>query len=474
MQGFKIEIDAAGQPMEKSLDGTNLKHFIREFLNSPDFLEAFIHDRDLTRYISCKNANRLFAGSLEEFSTILETHLDPTILTHPFVKNLNLLEAPQPVRAAVLRRGIQVGGVVPYIAASLVGGGILYLFKRFSAGAKYNPLSKDDRRWVITYKFGVFQTAQFVVKFSINPIFIQKYHWEYTIYSRLARVNKGTFKVENFYDWQQFIIGSTQEIDFVFKWEDNIYTHRETMDKLVAPRYLEHFDFTRGIQGGALIGRYNPNHKSMTHLDIAKMGLPAFAKAIELTLDNLHSAFYDGGLLHGDLKMDNVLISTPNNIRVDEVLLYDLDFSILVDLPVYNHLYTSIQPPSTNYLYTTTVIPRMHSVMFLHLFDIFFFAYSIHHLLPQELVNGLATHLQDKYDRSTDLDIFIECFNMISNFRNRYKAPAHLWDYLEFKYIVSCLKGYVYPSSQGYVTYPSRQRPMSHILHMLWDQEKIK
>ena len=454
MKGFKLEINEAGYPIAGSFDDVGIQTFVQEFLNKPGFIDQMISDPNFLDYLTIKKTElRLFKSSPQKANQIILDHIDTHVLAHPFIEHL-LKEANQvPIKPfKPFKHIIQVGGVVPYIAGVLVVSSVLYLFKR-TAIATYKPLSTDERRWVITYNFNTFPNAlQFVVKFSVDVYFIQKYRWEYNIYTKLHAKNNGSYMVENFYDWQERQIYVDESFEFNFTYKNKVYKHIENPENLMDSSFKSHLIRYGSLNTGALIGIYNPRHCPLSDINI--IDIDAYIHILYIVVTNLNAAFTIGGLLHGDFKYDNVLI----DIQTDEALIYDLDFSYIVPTPVNLQSTVDIQkingiyhPTSVNYLFYNKTIPQKINVLFLHFFDIFFLAYSIHYN-NTEFVNHLNYYLQKQYGRNQDFDIFLSCFNSLSQFRNTYKDPSdpnNPWEYLTHDKIIFINQSTVYPTNNN-------------------------
>ena len=435
-EGFRIEIDKSGYPVAGSLTEPGLRIFIRSFLNQPGFIDRVIAD---PAFAILPNSERLFKDPLEKVHGIILGQVSAGVLAHPLIAGQKP-RAAQPLRMDHRRR-IQVGGFTPYIAGVLVASAILYLFKRDTVVTS-NRLSADDRRWVITYNFG--NTVQFIIKFSVNPRSIMKYRWENDIYTKLHAKNDGSYNVENFFDWQEDIIKASEPFVFRLTYKKKTFTYSEKPEQLMDHTAFANLKTYSWLNTGALIGIYNSNHRPLADLNIDGMGIENYTNALYLTITNLKNAFYTGGLLHGDFKNDNVLIASKDGKYAQAALIYDLDFAQIIPYPPVDHRDRKevvqvvreaasgiYHPSSVNYIYYNKPIPQKISILFLHFFDIFFLAYTIHYYQSQ-YVDGLNNYFQTHFGRNSDFDIFLECFNNLSHFRNTYKDPAGVYDYLVY------------------------------------------
>ena len=475
MNGFKIEIDNAGYPIAGSLDDIGLITFIQEWINRPPFLNRMLADITFLDYLTVKKNERLFKN-LKTADRIILTHINASVLEHPFFTQFLEEERVVPLEKG-LRRGIQVGGVVPYIAGVLVASAVLYLFRR-PAVATYKPLSTNERRWVITYYFNTFpNTLQFVVKFTVDPLFINKYRWEYDIYTKLQTKNNGTFNVANFYDWQENVYYHGKPFTFVFTHKKKVYHHIEKSENLMDESFQAKLLRNGWIHTGALIGIYNPEHIPLSRLGLdLDLDLDRYIRILSNVITNLDAAFTIGGLLHGDLKSDNVLI----NVKTDGALIYDLDFAHLIPYPpaqrkdtldIERDIHGVFHPTSVNYLFTKKPVPKKISILFLHFFDIFFLAYSLHYGHQPDLINALNRFFQTYYGRNPDFDIFIACFNALSQFRNTYKDPKGYFDYLDYDTLLTINKAVIFSTNKNVFTvYPYDSSTRTVIQDILYVQ----
>jgi hypothetical protein len=477
-EGFLIEINKAGYPIAGSLTDTGLRTFIRIFLNQPGFIDRVIAD---PAFAILPKSEGLFKDPLEKVHRSILSQVDAAVLAHPLIAG----QKPRSSRPLRMdhRRRIQVGGFTPYIAGVLVASAILYLFKRDTVVTSHR-LSTDDRRWVITYNFGT--SVQFIIKFSVNPRSIMKYRWENDIYTKLHAKNDGSYNVENFYDWQEDIIKAGEPLVFRLTYKKKTYRHSENPEQLMEPAAWENLKTYGWLNTGALIGVYNSNHRPLSDLNIDGMGIENYTNALYLTIANLKNAFYIGGLLHGDFKNDNVLIDSKDGKYAQAALIYDLDFALIIPYPPVEHRDRKevvqvvrdpasgiYHPSSVNYVYYNKPIPQKISIAFLHFFDIFFLAYTIHYYQSQ-YVNGLNHYFQTHFGRNSDFDIFLECFNNLSHFRNTYKDPAGVYDYLVYDTLHLINTAVIQPTNKKpFKVYPHRSATRSVIQDIFFVQKFI-
>jgi serine/threonine protein kinase len=256
-----------------------------------------------------------------------------------------------------------------------------------------------------------------IFKITMIDNYFKPYEDEIKMY-KLLREKSARSKIADYREFKQvyskyiadkkkFItIINIDSVDYVF---EDIYqlVHTETLSK------DQNFKDKKPIKMVYIWGYYYENIISLFHLMKMYDGNPLaevivrLAKAVDLTLNNIHQAYTDIGFIHGDFKADNVLIETSDDFKnVEHSLIFDLDFATnfpnkIDKMPITPqhriNLYLQFKQDKKSSLYKD----------FIHFWDIYFFnvnlqvyCYKIYqtHTVFQEITNNINAYIFTKRD----------------------------------------------------------------------------
>ena len=141
--------------------------------------------------------------------------------------------------------------------------------------------------------------------------------------------------------------------------------------------------------------------------------------SVQHILTNINIAYNDVGFVHGDMKIDNILIETANgDTEARRSLIFDLDFSIAFRNTDYQELdnqlvngYLQINPNGTNRIYKN----------FLHFFDIYLFNITLQSLIRVSAFRRIVEHINrlcniDPLNIPNSFKYFVVIFWVTSNY----------------------------------------------------------
>lgn len=489
IETFTIEVDKTLNPVYGSLNESCLKQFINTFIIKDSNLSLFQNYKDeieniILNYRELSDDIHFLIGDthVDDIIKIIDDNLSSELKTKLF----ELLEIPEnPVELDIndeLKYPVEIqvaagfGNLIGIIITTVIGGAVyLLLGKKKISGRKpfgdnietVHALIKNPKLSILIINYGDrFQKK--ILKVNINPHYFQMYLDELTIYNKLraqSRANVAEFT-------EASIAASTCDrhgngtVSLSIEGRNHLFNlldicHQipllDICSKATIPTIPIELVYLSGNYYEDTIDFYNLliNHG----LNITNIKLAVFD-----ILRNISLAYNDIGFIHGDMKIDNVLIQTQAQFkRFTKSIIFDLDFSYVFE----KKLITNIDNLVVNgYLevpeYDSSNKQNNLTREFLHFFDIYLFNMSLQTYLNVAQLNDILIEignmcqnqystiensfkyfyliykLTEHYDLSNKQKYKIEMFhyfNIVSNF-NKFKKSTKIKSLAPFEKLI--------------------------------------
>lgn len=489
IETFIIEVDQTLNPVYGCLNESCIKQFINTFIIKDSNLSLFQNYKneienvifnntelsdDIHFLIGDTDINNIIKIIDDNLSIELKTKLFELleIAQNPFELDINdELKYPVEIQVAA-----GFGSIFGIIITTVIGTAVYLLSgKKKVSGRKplgdnietVDELIKSQKLSILIINFGDrFQKK--ILKININPNYFQMYLDELTIYNKLrekTRANVAEFT-------EAYIVASTCDRHGNGTVSLNIDGHNHLFNLLdichpiplldkcshakkstipIELVYLSGNYYEDTIGFNDYVSNYGPN--------ISNIKL-----AVSDILRNISVAYNDIGFIHGDMKIDNVLIQTQAQFkRFTKSIIFDLDFSYVFEKLQITNLDNLVV---NGYLevpeYDSSNKQNNLTREFLHFFDIYLFNMSLQTYLNIAQLNNILTEigsmcqnqsstiensfkyfyliykLTEHYDLSKKQKYKMEMFyytNIVSNF-NKFKKSTKIKTLAPFEKLI--------------------------------------
>ena len=472
--GLLIEIDKGFNPIYGCMNETTLKQFINVFFINDHNLEFLNNNKDdiydiiLNNNYLTDNINFLFGDNdINELiiQNLPKEYIDKIYRVFEIDENeilRNLQDRPvyddefYPFENDFqqIQVGTGVGSFVVIIILVIIGAILMKIFGsnkilgKLPYGDKiesFHELIKNDKLCILIINLGK-QYQQKILKINVNPNYFTMYLSELDMYNKLRANSKAN--VAEFTDAK--IITTDHNHDAIISFDSKNFTFKLTdladisaIDKSWKSEYKNKMP----IRFVYLSGNYYENIIDFWEL-ITKY--KATSSNINFCvfdiLRNIETAYNDIGFIHGDMKIDNVLIDTSSNYKkINKTIIFDLDFSYSFGKPNITSAFVNInydlminsylQAPEVS----STGNQNRFTRDFLHFFDLYFFSISLQSKITASNLSNLLIEIRDLCaNQSSTIPNSFKYFHIISLLTRSYDISKKSYDnkYLQYNSII--------------------------------------
>jgi hypothetical protein len=373
----------------------DLYQFILDLINGEKNIEKYINEIEKIKDEQLTKLNKLF--DLE----ILQKYFKST-------SNEILLK--------------QIGGTLERAIGILViiGGAIKWFFRGKTIVQRgefqVDILHNVPRCRVITVNHAGLVRSK-VFKITANPRYFDEYLGEIAMYNKLrtqsraevAEYNQGGRITANFVSGEYIVNIDLDGVEYQFELLE--LTHDEALQ-----HYFGHqFRNREPINLVYIAGNYYPetiDFYAFVNLRPKPAGhVNQIIDCVSHILSNINTAYEAIGFIHGDMKIDNILIETANNFReAHRSLIFDLDFSLSFDRNEYALLngqrvnsWLLINDNGSNRLYKN----------FLHFFDIYILSISLQSYINKNEINTIVNEINLQCNSNNQISAAFKYFVVI-------------------------------------------------------------
>jgi hypothetical protein len=470
IETFLYEVDNHLYPVYGCLNESNFEQFLNAFIikdvnmslfrdNKEEIIDIILNKKELTDDIQF-----LFGeNDINNLIKIIDDNLSISLKN----KLLELLEIPENPIELITNENesenmveIQVAGgfgnIVGLVITGIIGIGVYLLSgkKKLSGRKPYGvniddnfPLVKSEKLTILIINFGD-KYQKKILKMSINPNYFQGYLKELAIYNDLRAKSRANVAEFN----EASIVSSTCDkhgngsVSLTIDGNNHIFNlldlcHTTPLLAKCAPAKKS----TITIELVYLCGNYYEDTIDFyDFVNTYKPNITNIKLAVFNTLTNISLAYNDIGFIHGDMKIDNVLIETmSNHTQFSKSIIFDLDFSyicnksLLMKIQDVGEVNTYLRVPEFSSSNTQNYFVRE----FLHFFDIYLFNMSLQTYLNTKQINDILSEIevmcQNQYGTlANSFKYFYLIYNLTSHY-DLSKKKAYELQMLEYFSIVS-------------------------------------
>ena len=394
---FIIEVDHSLNPIYGSLHQVCFKQFITSFIINDESVHILNHNKEeiidiVLNYSNLMNNIQFLIGdnNISDYIKIIQDNLSISkiqkILEIFEMKTFeNYLEKEhiyQPIQVAG-SLGKLVDLLITVIVScdiiSLIGKKKIYGIKPYGQNIETIKIDEDHKKFILIINLGdTFQKK--ILKININPNYFQAYLNELKIYDKLRKISE--VRVAEY--TEAGIVPANCDINgkCVVSIKIDDFDHTFEFKCIKNLKTLLHFwkdtiENNKPINIVYLSGNYYDN---IIDFSIYLKKLEYLRKQFILVciysvLHDIDIAYNDIGFIHGDMKIDNILIKYPTELKkLPNSIIFDLDFSYIFEKSI--ETVESYNLPVNRYLKIEGISSKI-TREFLHFFDIYIFYISL-------------------------------------------------------------------------------------------------
>lgn len=507
--GLLIEIDKEFNPIYGCMNETTIRQFINvffindhnlEFLNTnkDDINDIILNSNYLTDNIHFlfgdNDANELIIQNLPKeyihkiFSVfeideneIVRNLQDRPVYDdefYPFENDFQQIQV-----------GTGISSVIIIIILAIIGAILMKIFGsnkilgKLPYGDKiesFHELIKNDKLCILIINLGK-QYQQKILKINVNPNYYTMYLSELDMYNKLRANSKAN--VAEFTDAK--IITTNHNHDAIISFDNKNFTFKLTdlADiSAIEKSWKSEYKNKMPIRFVYLSGNYYENIIDFWEL-ITKY--KATSSNINFCvfdiLRNIETAYNDIGFIHGDLKIDNVLVDTSSNYKkVNKTLIFDLDFSYCFGKPNITSIYLNVDYDYmiNSYLqapeFSSTGNQNRFTRDFLHFFDLYFFSISLQSKITASNLSNLLIEIRDLCsNQSSTIPNSFKYFHIISLLIKSYDISKKSYDnkYLQYNSIILNYNKFI--NSAAYKTLAPFEIQIFDNIQIIFDEQSV-
>lgn len=455
---FIIEVDNSLNPLFGSLHQVCFKQFINAFIINDESLHILQNNKDeiidlVINYPNLMNYIQFLIGdnNISDYIKIIQDNLSISKIQ----KILRLFEIYElytfdiDLRKEQIYQPIQVAGNIWKIAdlliaviiscdiISFIGKNKIYGVKPYGQYIESIDVKEDQKKFILIINMGDTYQKK-ILKININPKYFNAYLNELKIYNQLRKLSDvevaeyteaGVVPVNCDINGKCLVSIKIDGFEHTF---ELICTEKKNL-KTLLHFWKDNIDNNKPINMAYLFGNYYDN---IIDFSIYLNKLTHFRKQFILVciysvLHDIDIAYNDIGFIHGDMKIDNILIKYPTQKRkLPYSIIFDLDFSYIFEKSI--ETVESYNLPVNRYLQIEGINSKI-TREFLHFFDIYMFYVS----LNRRLTDAEKTYiLMELYNSYTDSYNSTKYFNIISKLTNHLNIKEeNFYEVLKFSSI---------------------------------------
>lgn len=424
---FIIEVDHSLNPIFGSLHQVCFKQFITSFIINDESVHILNHNKDeiidiVLNYSNLMDNIQFLIGdnNILDYIKIIQDNLSISKIQ----KILEIFEIYEMktfenyLEKEHIYQPIQVAGslgklidllitvIVSCDIISLIGKKKIYGIKPYGENIETIKIDEDHKKFILIINLGdTFQKK--ILKININPNYFQAYLNELKIYDKLRKISEVrvaeyteagivpancdingkcvvSIKIDGFEHTFEFKCIKNLETLLYF-WKDNIENYKPINIVYLSGNYYHNIiDFSIYLK--TLEKKYLRNQFILVW--------------IYSVLHDIDIAYNEIGFIHGDMKIDNILIKCPTvKKELPSSIIFDLDFSYIFEKSI--KTVESYNLPINRYLKIEGITSKF-TRDFLHFFDIYIFYISLNKRLNDLEKTYILLDLYNSYPNNNN------------------------------------------------------------------------